>query len=194
MGMGAIPTQFPTGYNVGLLICLPTNKRLVPPELVLALALQVFPTHLSIGYMIIKDKPIEEARELAAAKALEIGAKYLWFLDDDTIPPPNTIKRLEWVLANWPDDVMVCGGVYVTRSDPPSPVIFRGIGLGSFWHWKEGDVFEVTGMGAGCMLINCEVFKKIKPPYFPWTRIDSNNDGQPSVNVSEDINFCEKVR
>ena len=184
----------PQGQNIGLLKVLPTSGRLMVPEMVIALSAQMDPTHMTSGYLCIKGAPIDKARELAAEKALEAKAKYLWFVDDDTVPPPNAVKRLIYVLDNYPD-VMVCGGIYVTRDpDVPQPLVFRGMGNGSYWRWKVGDVFEVTGMGAGCMMINCEIFKKIPKPWFPWPTSDSTDPKIPSTSVSEDISFCNAVQ
>jgi hypothetical protein len=191
--MSAVPDSLPEGFKVGLLCAFACSGRLITPEMVVAMSLQPPPTHLSTGFMCIKGKPIEQARELLAEAAVQAQAKYLWFVDDDTIPPPNTMRRLIYVLENNPN-VMVAGGVYMTRCIPPSPCVFRGMGLGPFWRWKKGEVFEVTGMGAGCMMIKCEVFKHLTKPWFPWTTIDSDDPLVKSVNISEDINFCSAVR
>jgi hypothetical protein len=191
--MGVLPNEIPKDHNTGVLIALACSGRLITPELVIAMTMQPIPTHMNPAYLCVKGKKVEEAREILADTALSIRAKYLWFVDDDTIPPPNTCRRLMYVLDNNPD-VMVCGGVYVTKSDPPQPVVFRGMGLGSFWHWKEGEIFEVTGMGAGCMMINCEVFKHLEKPYFPWVEEYTNEATCPMKLISEDIGFCNKVR
>jgi hypothetical protein len=185
--------SLPEGTSIGVLIGMASNGRLITPEMVVAMSMQPPPPHLISGFLCIKGKPVEDARELVVEEALKHNTKYLWFVDDDTIPPPNTLRRLIYVLENNPD-VMVAGGVYVTKTDPPSPVLFRGPGLGSFWRWKVNDVFEVTSMGAGCMLINCEVFKHLKPPYFPWPKTFSTDSQIPSTSVSEDVSFCNAVR
>lgn len=197
MSQAAMPDYLPDGPKTGVLIAIPSSKensKTIPIEMLLAMAVQQPPTHLSTAYIGVQGKDISKQRDYCAQAALQIGAKYLWFVDDDTVPPPNTLKRLIYVLDNNPD-IAVVGGIYVTKNDPPQPVVFRGMGLGSFWHWKKGDVFEVTGMGAGCMLINTEIFKKIgDPPYFPWPTNDSYDSSIPSTSVSEDISFCNKVR
>lgn len=191
--MSAVPGMLPEGFQTGCLIGLASNRKLVPRELIVAMGMQPPPTHLSTGYLMVTGKPVEEARELLADAAVKAKAKYLWFVDDDTIPPPNALRRLHYVLENNPD-IMAAGGVYMTKCDPPGPVVFRGMGLGPFWRWKVGEVFEVTGIGAGCLLIKCEVFSKIKKPWFPWTEDNSATPQIPSVTISEDINFCNAVR
>lgn len=191
--MSAVPKELPSDYRVGCLIGLASNRKLVPRELIVAMGMQPPPTHLSTGTLMVVDQPVERARELIAEAAVNAKAKYLWFIDDDTIPPPNALRRLHYVLENNPQ-VMAAGGVYMTKCDPPGPVIFRGMGLGPFWQWKVGEVFAVTGMGAGCMLIKCEVFDKLAKPWFPWIETNSSDPRIPSVTVSEDISFCNAVR
>jgi hypothetical protein len=161
--------------------------------MVVAMGMQAAPTHFSLGYTAIKGFPVELAREKAADVALEIKAKYLWFVDDDTIPPPNALRRLVYILENYPE-IAVCGGIYVTKSDPTQPVVFRGSGLGSFWRWKAGDVFEVTSMGAGCMLIRTSVFKELEKPWFSFVQKVSYDSAVPGQLTSEDVGFCNAVR
>lgn len=193
--MSAVPNSIPPGNKgrVGLLIAFACSGRLITPEMVVAMSLQPDPTHYTHATICIKGLPVDQAREKLAEQAIELGAKYLWFVDDDTVPPPNTARRLIYVLDNHPD-IKAIGGVYCTKGEPAQPVIFRGMGSGSFWHWKVGDVFEVTGIGAGCLMINVDVFKKLEKPWFEFKQYYSTDPKQPSIYISEDISFCNKVR
>lgn len=193
--MSVVPSRLPNDakHKIGVLVGLACSGRLITPELVVSMAMQPNPTHFSAGYLVVKGLPVDQARCVLAEKALEVGAKYLWFVDDDTIPPPNTLQRLVTVLENYPE-IKAIGGVYVTKAEVPQPVLFRGIGLGSFWNWKKGDIFEVTGIGAGCLLISTDVFKDIPKPWFEFQNNPSNVPEIPGSQVSEDISFCNKVR
>ena len=191
--MGATPSALPQGYSAGVMVAFACSGRLITPEMVIAMSMQPPPTQLSTGFLCVKGLPVEQAREKLAEAEVKANCKYLWFIDDDTIPPPNSLRRLIYVLENNPD-VMVCGGVYTSKCDPPSPVVFRGAGLGNFWRWKVGQVFEVSSMGAGCMMINCEIFRKLPKPWFHWTHSESMDPlTVPDVTVSEDVNFCNAV-
>src|SRR5271169_2517006 len=172
--MGAIPDCLPSEAQRGLMIGLASSGRLIPPEMIVSMGCQPPPTQLNVGYFLAKGLTIDKARDFVAKSALEVKSKYLWFVDDDVLSPPNTLRRLHYILENNPD-VMVAGGVYCTKTEPTSPVLFMEAGLGPFWRWKVGQVFEVHSMGAGCMMINCEVFKELgEPPYFPWPEDFSN--------------------
>jgi len=182
--------------GVGVLVGFACSGRLITPEMVAAMATQHPPTHMSDGYLVVKGLPVEKARELIAEKAVECGAKYLWFVDDDTIPPPNAMQKLIYFLDNYPEYKAV-GGIYVTKADVSAPVCFRGEGKGSFWHWKKGDIFEVTGIGAGCLMIAVDVFKELPKPWFTFSTVynDQISETTPALDaVSEDIHFCQLVR
>lgn len=193
--MNALPDKLPEGsFNkVGCVIACPTSGRLISPDMIVSMGLQAAPTHFSLGWLSVRGLPVERAREHLVEEALRVKAKYLWFIDDDTIPPPNTLRRLAYVLDNYPD-IKAIGGVYVTKSDPSQPVVFRGSGLGSYWQWKYGDIFEVTSMGTGCMLINTDVFQHLEKPWFKFTNVESNDAAIPGQLTSEDVGFCNAVR
>lgn len=193
--MGALPEKIQEGsFNkVGCVIAVASSGRLISPDMIVSMGLQAAPTHFSLGWLSVRGLPVEKARERLAEEALRVKAKYLWFIDDDTIPPPNALRRLAYVLDNYPD-IKAIGGVYVTKSDPSQPVVFRGSGLGSFWHWKYGDVFEVTSMGTGCMLINTDVFQHLEKPWFKFTEVTSYDAAVPGQLTSEDVGFCNAVR
>lgn len=193
--MSVLPNRLPkeAKSKVGVLVGLACSGRLITPELVVAMALQPPPTHFSNAYLVVKGLPVDQARCVLAEKALEVGAKYLWFVDDDTIPPPNTLQRLVTVLENYPE-IKVIGGIYVTKAEVPQPVVFRGEGLGSFWEWKKGEIFEVSSMGAGCMLIRTEIFQNLPKPWFEFIDVPSFEPSIPGIKVSEDVSFCNKVR
>ena len=193
--MAVVPNRIDIAAKnkVGVLVGFACSGRPVPPEMIVAMAMQPNPTHFSLAHLVVKGLPVDKAREMLAEKAVEIGAKYLWFVDDDTVPPPNSLRRLLYVLENYPE-VMAIGGVYVTKTDPPQPVLFRGPGVGSYWKWKKGDIFEVTSIGAGCLLINTKVFETIPKPWFEWQETIMDSSETPYSLVSEDISFCNKVR
>ena len=86
---------------------------------------------------------------------------------------------------------MVAGGVYVTKSDPVEPVVYKD--GKPYWRWKAKSVFEVDGIGAGCMLVRTEVFPKIEPPWFKVVDTAQGENGYP-LFIDDDRWFCMKVR
>lgn len=173
--------------GVALAVGLAFGTKPIPAEFALALSSQCYPTNSRRRTFAIKGKEVGEARQLIAELAIEHGAKYLWFVDYDMSFPMNTCSLLTATLENADEDTMVCGGIYTRRAHPAEPLVYRGEGLGSFWKWKAGDVFEVTGLATGCMLIKTEVFAHLEKPWFKTI-----SEGQTSR--TEDLFFSDRVR
>jgi hypothetical protein len=185
----------PKNYKIGVLVALACSGRLITPELLIAMTMQHTPMAMNQTYCCVKGLKVEDARERLAKLAIASKAQYLWFIDDDTIPPPQTLRKLLYQLQVNPE-AKICGGVYCCKSKPEEPVLGRGWGEGVFWNWKAGEVFEVDWMGAGCMLIDVSVFKHLTPPYFPWDWPEAPADDALKMRgqIGEDISFCNKVR
>jgi GT2 family glycosyltransferase len=110
----------------------------------------------------IKGKPVDLARNEIAMYALEQNHKFVYFFGDDTIPPYNILKQLIF-RAEHNKDHGVITGVYCSKSEPAAPLVFRGNGLGSYWDWKVGEYFEITGCGMDAVLIRTDVFRELIP-------------------------------
>jgi hypothetical protein len=76
--------------------------------------------------------------------------------------------------------------------------VYRGNGHGAFWNWSLHDVFEVTGIATGCMMVRTSIFKTLERPWFSTTLVvpDTLTDGEVVVSegMTDDLYFCEKVR
>ena len=180
----------------GLVIGLPFGGRPVTPEWAISIAAQTYPLNMNVQFTALKGVETGDARNQIVKHALEVGAKYLWFLDDDVAPPFFAARRLIYDLEQAEEKVMVAGGIYCAKSEPTEPIVYRGDGQGAFWRWKAGQVFEVTSMGTGCMVIKTEVFKHLEEPYFLWVDKKESElpEGLNKFSMTDDIYFCEKVR
>ena len=121
-------------------------------------------------------------RNKLAKLALEQGAEWLMFLDDDHAFHPDLLTRL---LAH---DEMIVGSLYLQRMMPFAPVAYS--------HKTEDEVYmpidltslpsdglvEVAAVGTGGMLIRSEVFRALEYPWFEHGR------------ASEDLIFCDRAR
>jgi hypothetical protein len=171
------------------MIGIASSGRLCPIDWAVAMATQVYPVNTNLTWVHVVGAAIDAARERVVQEAKERKVKYLWFVDDDTVPPKNAARHLMYLLdQNGPPfgKVMVAGGIYCVKQDPPTPNVFMGPGEGPFWNWKVGDTFKCWGMGTGCMMINTQVFDHIEPPYFKTT----SDDG---FSQTDDLYFCQKV-
>lgn len=185
----------------GLVVGIPFNGRPVAPEWAMSLATQNYPLNTSVMFMTLKGTETGEARNRIVEDAIKIKAKYIWFIDDDTAPPSYAIRSLTYALDQQSGELgnaMVCGGIYCSKSDPAAPVVFKEEGMGTFWNWKIGEVFECGGIGTGCMLIKTELFQYLEKPYFKT--VDENCDSLKEGSITfksqltDDLYFCRKVR
>lgn len=125
------------------------------------------------------DLPIPDCENYLTEKALEDGSEYLWFIEEDTIPPNNALRDL----LNADSDIAaidygVAGWSCITRSKIDN---------------------EILWCGMGCTLIKREVFAALEKPYFRSDLELSLNDmtWNPSPKDKyggQDIWFCTKAR
>jgi len=175
----------------GVAICTPTTGRKLPFELKFDP-----PANLLMVRLQVVGKPVDVARNMLIASALEHECRLLWFVDDDIEPPFNALSKLVYELENHPEAAMI-SAVCPSRQDPPAPMIFNVPGDGPFWDWKAGEVFEAPGgVGFGCVLIRTGWLERIPPPWCKSNEEQSFRAG-PSVftkRSGEDLYCCDKIR
>ena len=155
-------------------IAYPFGGRPVPCDWHLAVRSLLMPSNVNVREIyrrsIFKDGkytiPLEDAQNGMVEEALKMGADYILFIEDDTIPPPGTLLELSRVLETSEDTVMSCGGIYTTRNNPPEPIVYMGPGQGSYWNWRLGDIFPCWATGMGCTMIRTKIFQMMPKPWF----------------------------
>ena len=183
-------------HNIGptLMIGIPTLGRPVPFEWALNFKSMSPPINYNVDFNIVHGKEIGYARNALAKAAMVRGCKYLFFLGDDVVAPPHTLRQLIYRMENMPD-VDVVGGVYCAKADPPAPLVFIENGAGSYWDWKIGEFFECSGLGMDCTLIRTAIFTRLEEPYFLTVEEDGFIDAKNKVESwTEDLYFLKKVR
>lgn len=128
--------------------------------------------------------PFDHARNTACEQALEGKYEWLFFLDDDVIPPPDVFPRL---VSRGKD---IISGLYYRRADPIMPVMLKFHDKKPMFitGFKAGDVIEADMVGAGCLLIHRRVLETMKANWFEW-RCDQKH--YPELErTSEDFSFC----
>lgn len=177
----------------GLVIGVPTLGRPVPLAWAFAFKSLSTPINYNTIFQVVEGQPVADARNQIAKYAVEVDAKYLFFLGDDVEVPAYTLKQLIHRMEQDPT-LAVVGGVYCSKCEPSAPLVFIGNGQGSFWDWKIGDYFEVTGMGMDCTLIRVSALKDIPEPWFKTVDEDGFLDGKNSAESwTEDLYFFNKL-
>lgn len=178
----------------GIMIGIPTLFRPVCIDWALALKSLNPPINFQTKLMKVENQEVAAARNHLAQAAIDTGCEFLMLIGDDTQPPGHTLHQLVYRMQMNPQ-LGVVGGVYCSKSTPAYPLVFRGNGSSSFWGWKVGEYFPVTGLGMDCTLIRTQVFKDLKPPWFKTVRKDSHLDGIAAAESwTEDLWFCQRVQ
>lgn len=126
------------------------------------------------------------ARNTIAEQAINNDCTHVLFLDDDMIPPPDTLMKL---LAH-DKDIVSC--LYLLRTYPHFPAFFdeaydSGFCRYAFLDEKEAKLEKGVNAGLGCVLIKTEVFKAMEKP---WVRLgEIVKDGW-----CDDIAFFNRAR
>ena len=145
------------------------------------LIIEAIRQNINIDIIRANSGTIEKMRNSIVNGAVESKCTHLLFLDSDMIFPPDVIPRL---LAH---ELNIVGALTFKRYPPFNPIMMEGeeLKLKYIWPYEEGLV-RVDATGTGCLLINMDVFKKIKKPYFKQRSVN----GMP---IGEDVGFCYKA-
>lgn len=153
---------------------------------------QQFPLVSSAIDKIVLNKPIAEARNEIVQYALDQNANYIFWLDDDVIPPGDAFLKL----YNHQRDII--NGVYWSKSNPPMPLLFRDHLSGPYWNWHYGDLIEIDAAGSGLTLVKTDVYRTISEKIGgPWYSTEySSFPGVKSspANNTEDLYFYWKAK
>lgn len=171
---------------------------------------KAYATHLQFAYRLAKDNPdfqfilytpyrmtIANFRTTAAKAALETGAEYLMFVDDDSvfINAASMFKHLKDKIDNDENKHIIMPLAYI-RGYPFEPMFFNwvndpeliteGKGLDFYRNFREqktdeNGLLEVAAIGCHTCLIKTEVFKGLNEPYF-----------MTGMYNTEDVYFCMK--
>lgn len=133
-------------------------------------------------------------RELLARHAIRVKADYLLMIDDDIVVPPDAIASFLSVLGS-DDRAGIVGGLYYARD---------GIRPMAVANWKPLDTTSaytpafahdpvaVDGVGFGCVMVKCAVFRALDEPYFSAQVF--LEESQRRVRVcNEDYLFCRRA-
>ncbi len=132
--------------------------------------------------------PIDHARNQICQTAVDRSFDWVFFCDDDTIPPPDAIEKLMRAQTD------IISGLCYRRQKPIKPVALldtppKPTFVGAIP--KEG-LLEVDLVGAACLLIRRRILEVIKKPWFEW-HLD-REDLPEADRLSEDFIFCRKAR
>lgn len=151
---------------------------------------------------------VADARNVIATACVEQGFSWLFFVDHDTILPPDTILKFNDRMLK--ADVPIISGLYFTKSVPSEPLVYRGRGNSYYNKWKLGDEVWVDAVPNGCTLIHASILKvlydeseeyevkghKVRRIYETPARsyFDPETNSWFNSVGTEDLEFCSRVQ
>ncbi len=153
---------------------------------------QQFPLVSSAIDKVVLNKPIADARNEIVQYALDQGANYIFWVDDDVIPPGDAFLKM----YNHQKDIV--NGVYWSKSNPPMPLMFRNHLEGPYWNWHIGDFIEIDAAGMGLTLVKTDVYRKIEAelggPWYSTEYASFPGVNKSPANNTEDLYFYWKAK
>ncbi len=135
---------------------------------------------------------VYDSRNNLAKHALSMKADFVLWLDSDMMFEPDTLERM---MAKMEErDLDILSGIYYRRRHPFSPVLFKKLSIDennfanfeNYNSYPEDDIFEVEGIGFGCVLMKSDVLFDVAAQYKDWF--------SPFGRVGEDLSFCWRAR
>lgn len=182
-------------------------------SIVFTLSLQglSYPSNYSGVLRMLPYREVGQARNILVQEAINIGAKYILFLDEDMQIPGDAARKLIYHLETKPEWTFV-SGLYALKSFPPEPMVYMDYGAGAYYGWKAGEIIgPVLFTGMGCSLIRLADLDAIDAETVeeknPWTglpmtvrklfytgeEVTTTPGGTSKVGWTEDTYFFDKM-
>lgn len=172
--------------NVNLAIMIPLSFPWVPSSFFHSFVQMDRP---DFEYIHADNGPIHELRNNLVEQALALGCTHGIMMDVDQVYHPQTITRL------MSHKLPIVGALVHRRYPPFDSLMLKQVeidantsGYESIDEWEEGSMVEVDATGAGCLMFDMQVFRKM--PY-PWFKSVKQANGLP---IGEDIGFCQELK
>ena len=154
------------------LIAVPAMDQ-VPAQFCASLAMLKRTGDSVVGFEI--SSLVYTARNNLAAKAIQLGADFVLWLDSDMVFAPDILERLFADYQAGKGDII--SGLYFRRAEGPFTAAPESI---------PDDVFEIAGCGFGCVLMPADVLMDVIGKY--------GNPFDPINGMGEDLSFCWRAR
>jgi Glycosyl transferase family 2 len=140
-----------------------------------------------------KMQEIMTARRRIVERSMQIGARWLFFLDDDVLVAPNTLEELLAAMRS-NQKARIIGGIYYNRGNvgPDVPGVWDEAN-NPLKDFPRGRPFKCGGVANGCMLIDLRVFDELSKPWFNY-ELRRGASGGIGVHKGEDVLLCDAVR
>ncbi len=159
---------------------IPTATQYFHQKFVQSLMALQYPPNTDAFHSIVTGYQLPFARNRIVEEALKNESDYVLFIDADMIFPPDLLTRL---LAHNKD---IVNALAFRRTSPHYPCIFKWDNVNKCYQTMSymSGLLEVDACGMNNMLINTDVFRKLKKPWYYYRD-----------NIfSSDLTFCENAK
>lgn len=170
------------------------------------------------GDIVMGNSNIDHARNILADKFLKSESQWMFFLDDDVVPPTGRAAWFKYVAntpKNYPDELAgvhvihqllshgktLVGGIYYGRQARGAPLYHEGLttheGRAAVKDLNRRELVATEWFATGCMMIHRTVFEDIKIR-FPELKVDHETFEwdffQKVPGSGEDASFCKRAK
>lgn len=144
----------------------------------------------SHGFCDVYGEKVDVARNYLIEQALESGAKYLFFIGEDTVVPFDAFIKLHKTIEENPNSIVT--GVYYIKLSNAMIMVKDGNWI-NIPNVDPGQLIEAWQTGMDCMLIPIDILRKLKDqdPEIPFCCIGNNIGGIPFIG--EDNFFVHRI-
>jgi GT2 family glycosyltransferase len=180
-------------------VCVVSGDRTTYPQFAYNVATLRTTRGTNLLWQIAGGGGVARARNILVEQALQFGAGWVWFIDDDHVFSPDILGRLlrhdvdivvPAVLLRQPPHDLVAWQVFPvspTATDDDLVALSKAHKARPALPAGLTGLVEVGHAGAAGMLISSEVLEQLEAPWFEWGRFGADGAG-------EDTWFCLKAR
>lgn len=150
-------------------------------------------------YPTMSVQPVDNARNEIVETFLKSDCTHLFFIDSDTIPPPDALDKLLALDCDVASGITPIIELDQNRVNDSSGFYKRGniLGMDNELLKPDTGIQDMKAGGGSCLLIKRKVLEDLQKPIFRFVYKDSHPEGV-SFNgskdmMSEDYYFCAKA-
>ena len=168
-----------------ILIAMPSLTGQIPLKLVQTILTFQRKPEWHIDFAYTERVLIDVARNASSEIALNQGFDYIFFMDDDTVPPTDILMKM----MELDKDIVVAP--VADRNGEPTVALFDNK-LTKLQSCQETKEVEAGGMS--CTLIKCGVLAKVAKTFGVPFRFEEREVFGEYQSLGEDVNFCLRAK
>lgn len=199
IGVACAPNQTPAWWAKVMVRLLEANEH---PDIKIT-GVRAVPTAVpdfNKNKIVLHNTPLDDPLTLNRATKTDVNrdvvvegflggtSEWLWFLDDDTVPPRGALEMLLKAKRDF------IAGIYYLGGFPHNPIVYNRLDTGIYaaaHNLPLGALFQVDSVGMGCTLIHRSVFERIVEGHYVLERPNGSLAAVPKSSVRGELKVAE---